>query len=111
MKIKPILFITALALAVLACQTLAPQAGPTAIPAQPQNVTTLLSESDVPRIGVHEAKAALDSGAAILVDVRSADSYAAGHAEGAVSIPLLNFENNIESLSLKKEQWIITYCT
>lgn len=58
-----------------------------------------------------DAKAAVDSGAAILVDVRSADSYASGHAAGAISIPLGNFETNIESLSLEKDQWIITYCT
>jgi rhodanese-related sulfurtransferase len=65
----------------------------------------------VPRISVSDAKAALDSGQAILVDVRSADAYASGHAAGAVSIPLENFENNIGSLSLEKSQWIITYCT
>ncbi|MBN8658639.1 MAG: rhodanese-like domain-containing protein, partial [Anaerolineae bacterium] len=58
-----------------------------------------------------DAKAAIDSGQAILVDVRSADSYATGHAAGAMSIPLGNFEVNIDKLSLEKDQWIITYCT
>ena len=70
-----------------------------------------LTEADVPRISVEEAKAAIDSGQAILVDVRSADAYAAGHAAGAVSISLDKFENSIGDLSLDKEQWIITYCT
>jgi 3-mercaptopyruvate sulfurtransferase SseA len=69
------------------------------------------TEDAVPRVTVEEAKSAFDNGKAIIVDVRSAESYAAGHAAGAISIPLTNFENNIEDLSLDKDQWIITYCT
>jgi 3-mercaptopyruvate sulfurtransferase SseA len=69
------------------------------------------TEDAVPRVTVEEAKSALDDGKAIIVDVRSAESFAAGHAAGAISIPLANFENNIEDLSLEKGQWIITYCT
>ncbi len=64
-----------------------------------------------PRITVEEAKAAFDSGQAIIVDVRSADSYSAGHAVGAISIPLAEFETNISNIALEKDQWIITYCT
>ena len=69
------------------------------------------TEDEVPRVTVEEAKAAFDKGKAIIVDVRSAEAYAEGHAVGAVSIPLAEFENNIESLSVNKDQWIITYCT
>jgi len=69
------------------------------------------TEDEVPRVTVEEAKSAIEDGKAIIVDVRSAESYAAGHAAGAISIPLANFENNIEDLSLDKDQWIITYCT
>lgn len=108
-----------LALATLACSSLTTQSEPTAAPLptqpepvqQPQINTPPLTEAQVPRISVSDAKAALDSGQAILVDVRSADSYANGHAAGAISIPLGNFETKIESLSLEKSQWIITYCT
>jgi 3-mercaptopyruvate sulfurtransferase SseA len=109
-----------LALAALACQTLLPQADPTTpapLPTQPQPVQQPQgnqpprTEDQVPRIPVSEAKAALDSGQAILVDVRSAESYAAGRAAGSINIPLANFENNIGSLSLEKSQWIITVCT
>jgi 3-mercaptopyruvate sulfurtransferase SseA len=118
------LFIALLTLTALACQTLA---APTVEPfivsteaplptqpepvQQPQSNTPPLTESQVPRIEVDKAKAAVDSGAAVLIDVRSADAYASGHAAGAISIPLGNFETNIESLSLEKSQWIITYCT
>lgn len=111
MKKTP-LFITGLTLVMLACRALLPQADPTerVTVSRPQ-LSIPLTEADVSRIDVHEAKAALDSGQAILIDVRSADSYAEGHAVGAVSIPLDNFENNIDKLSLEKSQWIITYCT
>jgi 3-mercaptopyruvate sulfurtransferase SseA len=69
------------------------------------------TEQEVPRVKVEEAKSAFDKGGAIIVDVRSAESYAAGHAAGAISIPLTEFENNIANLTLRKDQWIITYCT
>ena len=113
---KYTLILSVFVFAALACNASLPQAAePTAIPTQPQvqnpggNIPQ--TEADVPRISVEDAKAAFDSGQAIIVDVRSADSYAAGHAAGSISIPLENFENNIGNLSLEKDQWIITYCT
>jgi len=69
------------------------------------------TEDAVPRVTVEEAQSALESGEAIIVDVRSTESYAADHAAGAISIPLAEFENNITNLPLDKDQWIITYCT
>jgi 3-mercaptopyruvate sulfurtransferase SseA len=93
--------IPVLMLAILACSSFLPQAQDTI----PQ------TEADVPRISVEDAKAAFDGGKAIIVDVRSAESYAAGHAAGAISIPLTGIEANPAGLGLDKEQWIITYCT
>jgi 3-mercaptopyruvate sulfurtransferase SseA len=107
---KSIFIIAGLMLATFACQTLAPQTETVAEISRPQ-LSVPLTEADVSRIDVHEAKAAIASGQAILVDVRSAESYTKGHAAGAVSIPLENFEKNIGKLSLEKSQWIITYCT
>ncbi len=124
MKYRIPLFITFLVLATLACQSLVPSTVEPFIVSteaplptqpqpgqQPQGNQPPLTEAQVPRISVSDAKAAVDSGAATLVDVRSAESYAAGHAAGAISIPLGNFEVNIDKLSLEKDQWIITYCT
>ena len=109
---RHLLLITGLVLATFACQALSPQAKPTeSLPISRPQLSIPLTEADVSRIEVHEAKSAIDSGQAILVDVRSAESYAKGHAAGALSIPLENFENNIDKLSLEKNQWIITYCT
>jgi rhodanese-related sulfurtransferase len=62
-------------------------------------------------VSVEEARAALDSGAAVIVDVRNPTAYEASHIAGALSIPLGEIESNLTSLTLDKEQWIITYCT
>lgn len=75
------------------------------------NSNVLQSEAEVPRIPVEQALAALQSGAAVIVDVRSAQAYEANHVKDAISIPLAEIETNIEGLTLEKDQWIITYCT
>lgn len=110
-KRKTLLAVSILLLTALACNVVSPQAESPAPPAQSQNNTILQSEDEAPRISVQESKAALDAAQAVIVDVRSAESYAANHVAGAISIPLQNFENNINNLSLEKDQWIITYCT
>jgi len=112
-KIKRIFPLLLLIFASLACQTLLPQTAPPTSTSTPQSTYSgiPLTEDQVPRISVEEAKAALDSESAILVDVRSVASYKNGHAAGAISIPLENFEFNVHKLSLEKSQWIITYCT
>ena len=108
--------ISILLLATLACNAALPQTSPTiqAISTQPniQGRTDLpLTEADVPRVTAEGAKLAFDNGEAVIVDVRSAEFYAAGHAAGAISISLDQFENNIDNVPLKKDQWIIPYCT
>lgn len=64
---------------------------------------------EIPRVSLDEAKAALDAGSAIFVDVRSAEAYAGGHIAGAINIPLAELESRLSELD--KAQWIITYCT
>ena len=131
-KINLVLSLTVLLVATLACNYVPPRAAP-AIVSTP--VSTLVStpvlipttiieptavptrndlprdEAAVPRVPVDQAKAALDSGAAIIVDVRSAQAYTAKHIKGAISIPLAEIENNPTGLNLDKNRWIITYCT
>ena len=69
------------------------------------------TEAEIPRVSVEEAKAALDSGAAVIVDVRTSGAYETSHIKGAISVPLGDIERDLTSLTLDKEQWIITYCT
>jgi predicted sulfurtransferase len=112
----PLLFL----LATSACGVSSPQKESTAAPtirvistlSKTQGQADLpLTEADVPRVPADEAKAAFDDGEAVIVDVRSPEAYAAGHAAGAINIPLVEFENNIANIPLEKGQWIITYCT
>jgi 3-mercaptopyruvate sulfurtransferase SseA len=69
------------------------------------------TEAEVPRVTTGDAKAALDSGAAVIVDVRSPASFETSHIAGAISIPLADIEANPDGLNFAKDQWIITYCT
>ena len=64
---------------------------------------------EVARIGLTEAKAALDSNSAVFVDVRNVEQYASRHIPGAVSIPSLELPDRLSELD--PDAWIITYCT
>jgi hypothetical protein len=116
MKNKKFLFaFSILILVTLACNSILPSNDVSTLPTAPFNPQIQSdvprTENDVPRISIIEAKAAVESGEAIFVDVRSAQSYAELHAKDAISIPLDVFETNINSVALQKTDWIITYCT
>ena len=119
-----ILLATILAFAIQACSAPSRTAEPTIAPTQTLVATQIIepvstqppanlpqTEAEVPRVSVEQTKAASDSGAAIIVDVRSAGAYEASHVPGAINIQLEEFETNPTDLELDKEQWIITYCT
>ena len=104
--------------ALSACSAGPTQVQPTAAPTQVTESTRAATsgelpatETDVPRVSVEEAKAAFESGLAIIVDVRQPNNYESSHIAGAISVPLGEIERNLTSLTLNKEQWIITYCT
>ena len=112
-----ILFLISLCM-LAACSSRATDTAPTPAPTQivgpsyPQPARELpLTERDVPRVSIEEARAALDSGAAIVVDVRNPDAYATSHVAGAINVPLIEIERDPAGLDLPKEEWIITYCT
>lgn len=129
MSKKLFLSVSVLLLATLACnfmsQQLAPQVtnAPTLISTAIIKLTTIVEptssprldlprdENAVPRISVEQAKAALDSGGAVIVDVRPEQSYALEHIAGSISIPLAEIETDPTGVKLDKKQWIITYCT
>jgi phage shock protein E len=107
---------TLLTLTASACNLLLPQtrSEPTQIiePVFTQSQANLpQTEDEVPRVTLEEAKAALESGKAMVVDVRSAGAYDVSHIAGAIHIPLDEIEANPTGLELDKEQWILTYCT
>jgi hypothetical protein len=84
---------------------------PTQIPPVPTSAPLPLTEREVPRVTVDEAKAALASGAAVMVDVRSAQAFAVSHIAEAIHLQLGEIETNPTGLNLPTDQWIITYCT
>jgi 3-mercaptopyruvate sulfurtransferase SseA len=64
-------------------------------------------EDSVPRVSLADSKAAYETGGAVFVDVRDAESYAQSHIPGALSIPLSELPNRIGELN--PSDWIITY--
>jgi rhodanese-related sulfurtransferase/predicted transcriptional regulator len=63
---------------------------------------------DVERIGRSELLARLADGEVVLIDVRPAEEYAAGHIEGASSIPLAELEQRLAELPHDAE--VVAYC-
>jgi hypothetical protein len=114
-KTKIFLATVILLLTTLACNALIPvpdsNDAPTQIIEPSSNNDVPLTEAEVPRVPVGEAKAAFDSGEAVIVDVRSQDAYEASHIAGAQFITLGVFETDIANIDLNRERWIITYCT
>jgi 3-mercaptopyruvate sulfurtransferase SseA len=88
----------------------APPAAPAApvAPAAPGTVP-VDPLAEAPRISAADAKKALDAGQAVLVDVRSLDSWQDEHAKGAVSIPVNEIYARLGELP--KDKQVIAYCT
>lgn len=63
---------------------------------------------DVDAIGRDELIARMRSGDAVLVDVRPAEEFEAGHIEGARSIPLDELEDRLSELPAGRE--VVAYC-
>lgn len=113
---KILISLSVLLLASLACNFVAPAQStppPLTVIVEPTSSqgNVLQSEDQVPRIPIEQALGAVQSGAAIVVDVRSTQAYEASHVPGAISIPLFDIESDPDGLPLDKDQWIITYCT
>ncbi|HEX9388031.1 MAG TPA: rhodanese-like domain-containing protein [Anaerolineales bacterium] len=123
-----LLAILILLLSSLACNALLPQTEPTSVPTLvptqaliPTQITEPVStqpqanlpetDAEVPRVSVDQAKAALDSGDAVIVDVRGAEAYARSHIAGALEVSLSAIQTDLANLPLDKNKWIITYCT
>jgi len=66
------------------------------------------TKADVPRIGVAAAKAKVEAGEAILVDVRTEATYGGSHIPGAISMPADQVARRYAELA--SEKLIIFYC-
>ena len=63
---------------------------------------------EVEAVEREELIARMRRGEAVLVDVRPAEEYAAGHIDGARSIPITELERRLEELPADRE--VIAYC-
>src|SRR5213592_818013 len=63
---------------------------------------------DVDAIGREELIARLRKGDVVLVDVRPTEEYAAGHIDGARSVPLEELEDRLAELPADRE--VVAYC-
>lgn len=88
----------------LHAQPAAPATPEAAAPAQPADPLAA-----APRISPADAKKALDSGKAVLVDVRAADAWREEHAKGAINIPSMELYARLGELP--KDKQVIAYCT
>ena len=82
---------------------------PVTVPAPVPIPTTEPQSDGVRRITIVDARAAVEKGRAIVVDVRNQESYNAGHVKGARSIPLNDIASRV--LELPRDKMIITYCS
>ena len=62
------------------------------------------------RVSAREAKALIESGDCLLLDVREAGEYAGGHIPGAVNLPLDQIKAGAELLPPDKDRLILVYC-
>lgn len=108
----PILFVVAGGiLLALAAALMLTQNGSGSTPQPPQAAADHEEETypEIPRVSLEDAKAALDAGTAVFVDVRAAEAYQASHVADSINIPLAELETRLAELD--QAQWIITYCT
>ena len=88
-----------------------PQTAPQ--PSAMQSATRQQAPADplaaAPRISGEEARQAISTGEAVLVDVRAKESYDLEHAKGAISVPLSDLASRMGELP--KDKKVITYCT
>jgi 3-mercaptopyruvate sulfurtransferase SseA len=61
------------------------------------------------RVTIEEMEALLKENKAVVIDVRSQDSYDAGHIPGAKLIPSGEILNHVNELP--KDKLIVTYCS
>ena len=71
-------------------------------------LASALPTDDIRLMGRDELLAATDAGHVVVVDVRPAEEYAAGHLPGAVSIPLDELASRLSEIPADVE--VVAYC-
>jgi len=91
---------------VLAAQTKAPAAPPTASAAPVASPPTIVIE----RVSIDELKKLMEADRVVVLDVRAAESYREAHIPGSLSVPLGELDKHLEKLKSEKKA-IVAYCS
>ena len=75
-----------------------------------EDVTKSTENSSVMKMTAKEAKAEIDKGDVIILDVRTNEEYISGHIENSILIPVNEIEKEAENIIKDKEQKILVYC-
>lgn len=75
----------------------------------PLALTLLYGQAQAPKIGMKEFRKLWAENRAVVLDVRSPESYREGHIPGAISIPLKDLPGRAAELR-KAGRPIIAYC-
>jgi rhodanese-related sulfurtransferase len=70
--------------------------------------TYLDTQDELEPLGRQELMERVRAGTVVVVDVRPAEEYGAGHIPGAVSVPLKDLARRLKELPVRKE--IVAYC-
>jgi rhodanese-related sulfurtransferase len=70
--------------------------------------TYLTSKDSLEPVSVDDLAERMRSGLVTIVDVRPPEEYAAGHVRGAIHVPLVDIEKNLDVLPRDRE--IVAYC-
>ena len=63
----------------------------------------------VKRMPIDEARAAVEKGTAVIIDVRDANSYQSSHIKGSINIPYAEIADRIKELP--KDKTAVLYCS
>ncbi len=77
--------------------------------AEIENPSEYANQDEIPRLTAEEAYQAVQNEGAVLLDTRSAASFQAQHATGAINIPVDELEGRLDELD--PDTWYVTYCT
>ena len=72
----------------------------------------IVDSNTVPRISTEQLKGLLETATAIVIDVRTPESFAAGHIVGAINVPLPDVESRARELrDLARGRAVVAYCS
>lgn len=71
---------------------------------------TMQGPADYRKISAEEAKAMIDAGNVVIVDVRTLEEYEQGHIENAILLPDTEIGEKAEKLLPDKDAVLLVYC-